>query len=82
MDIAIFAIACVPWLIAMWAMVTMIIAALNDRKQLGFGRFFTGGFLLADYNRKYFRIFAMCILVDVGFVALVNALWLTGWLRL
>jgi hypothetical protein len=82
MDMVIFAIFLVPWLIAMWAMLTMIVAALNDREQLSFWWLFGGSFAFADYNRKHFRIFAICILVDVGFAALVNALWLMGWLKL
>jgi hypothetical protein len=82
MDMIILAIVLVPWLIAMWAMLTMVIAALTDRKQLSFWWFFGGSFVLADYNRKHFRIFMTCVLVDVGFVALVNALWLMGWLKL
>jgi hypothetical protein len=39
-------------------------------------------FTQASYNRKYFRIFAIAVLVAVGFVVLVNALFLIGWLKL
>jgi hypothetical protein len=40
-----------------------------------------GSFVLAEYNRKYFRTFALSVLVLVGFVALINALFLMGWLK-
>jgi hypothetical protein len=82
MGTVILAVILVPWLIAMWAMITMIVAALNDRNQLSLGSFLSGSFVLADYNRKRFRTFVVCILIDIGLVILVNVLWLSGWLTL
>jgi hypothetical protein len=60
-DTVILAIALVPWFIAAWAMLMMVIASLNEQKQLSFWWFFGGSFLLADYNRKRFRTFAITI---------------------
>jgi hypothetical protein len=80
MDTIIFIIALVPWVVAMWAMFMMIVTAFKN-EQFQFGWFFGGSFVLADYNRKYFRTFAVAVLIDVGFVASVNALFLVGWLK-
>ncbi len=65
----------------MWAMFMMIVTALKNERP-NFGWLFGGSFMRASYNRKYFRIFVISILVDVGFVALVNMLFLMGWLKL
>jgi hypothetical protein len=81
MDTTIFVIALAPWAVAMWAMFMMIVTALKNQ-QFRFGWFFGGSFALANYNRKYFRIFGISILADIGFVALVNVLFLIGWLKL
>lgn len=80
MDTKILFLVIVPWLIAGWAM-AMMIASFLKQEPFTFGRFFGGGFATANYNRKYFRIFAICVLVDVGIVALINALYFTGWFK-
>ncbi|GLH79663.1 hypothetical protein SSBR45G_45720 [Bradyrhizobium sp. SSBR45G] len=68
------------WLIAMWAMVMMKLGALRNE---GFTlRLLTGYFVLAPYNRKYFRTFAGCIAILVGFGIVVNVLIFSGTLRL
>jgi hypothetical protein len=81
-DTVILAIALVPWSIAAWAMLTMVNASLIDQRQPSFWWLFGGSFLLADYNRKYFRTFAICVLAGIGFVAVVIVLAQMGWLKL
>ena len=80
MDTIIFVIALVPWAVAMWAMSMMIVTTFKNER-FRFAGFFGGSFVLSDYNRKYFRTFAVAGLVDVAFVASVNALFLLGWLK-
>ena len=69
------------WLVAMWAMLMMALAALKDPK-LGLGWFLSGSLLLADYNRKYFRIFACAVLIAVALVAILNLLLVTGAIKM
>jgi hypothetical protein len=65
------------WLVAMWAMLVMVLAALKDPK-LSLGWFLSGSLVLEDYNRKYFRIFVCAVLIAVGLVAILNLLLVTG----
>jgi len=81
METVIFLIALVPWTVAMWAMVMMIISALK-RERFTFDRYFGGGIATADYNRHYLWIFVGCILADIIVVATVSGLFLVGWLKL
>ncbi len=72
----------VTWLVAAWAMLRMVIAALKDRERRSLGWLLGGSFILASYNRKHLRIFAACVLAAVGLVILLNVLFLTGKVKL
>jgi hypothetical protein len=81
MKSVLLAIGAVAWLVAAWAMVMMIVAGRKDREQLSLGWFFGGSFVLANYNRKYLRIFAACIFSLVALVIAFNVLLFTGHIK-
>jgi hypothetical protein len=81
-DTVILALLFVPWLVAAWAMVMMLVTALKDREDFTLGWLFGGSFVLERYNRKYLWIFGAAVAVDVGIGILVNVLYLTGRIRL
>ncbi len=43
----------VPWLVAMWAMIMMLVVALNDRERLSLGWIFFGSFLKDTIENTY-----------------------------
>jgi hypothetical protein len=81
-DTVILALLFVPWLVAAWAMVMMLVTALKDREDFTLGWLLGGSFVLERYNRKYLWIFGAAVAVDVGIGILVNVLYLTGRIRL
>jgi hypothetical protein len=66
------------WLAAAWSMLMMVITALQDREHRSLGWFLGGSFVLANYNRKYLRIFAACIAVGIAGAIAFNLLTFTG----
>jgi hypothetical protein len=70
------------WLVAAWAMIMMVIAALKDRERRHLGWFLGGSFLMTSYNRRYLWIFATCVGVGTAVVAAFNALLLTRHITL
>ena len=78
MELAIGVAVFLVWLVAAWAMLTMVVAGLNDRDRRSLGWFLGGSFVMASYNRKYLRIFAACIGVGVALWAVFMSLFLTG----
>jgi hypothetical protein len=82
MESTVIAVVFVVWLVAAWAMLMMVVAALKDREQRSFGWFLGGSFLLANYNRKHFRIFAASVAVGIAVAVVFNVLLLTGHTKL
>jgi hypothetical protein len=69
-------------LAAAWAMAMMVIAAVKHNG----GRYdpwslLNSSFARASYNRRYFRIFAICVAVGVGLAILFNVLFLIGHIK-
>jgi hypothetical protein len=81
MDTVILALLFVPWLVAAWALVMMLVTALKDREDFTLGWLFGGSFVFRKYNRKYLWIFGAAVAVDVGVAILYNILFLTGHVR-
>lgn len=81
MESTVVAAVFLVWLVAAWAMLMMIVTGLKDREQRSLGWFLGGSFLLANYNRKYFRIFAACVAAAITVVIVINVLLLTGRIK-
>jgi hypothetical protein len=64
--------ALVGWLIAMWAMAMMLIAALRNEVQFSLGSLFVGEYFLKPYNRKYLFVFAAVVAIGVASTAVYS----------
>jgi hypothetical protein len=76
---ALLAVVLLAWLIGMWTILRMILAAWNAG-QRWFG-LISPSIVSADYNHKNFRRFACCVAVAVAGVFALNVLWWTGLIK-
>jgi hypothetical protein len=74
-------LALAAWLVAMWALLRMVLAAFMDPERRSLLWLLSPSMPLANYNRNNLRLFAACILFLVAMVILLNVLALTGYIK-
>jgi hypothetical protein len=75
------AIALAAWLVAAWAMVRMVFAALMDPERRSLWSLISPSMPLASYNRKNFRLFAVSMGFAMVAVIIFIVLGLMGYIK-
>jgi hypothetical protein len=74
------ALVLAAWLVAMYTMLRMVLAAFMDPEK-SIWWLLSPSMPLASYNRKNLRLFATCIFFMVAVVILFNVLFVTGYIK-